>query len=102
MLLRSAAALIGVIDVLKPDDVGVWAEARLESRSRYVGELRQLIVQGTLGRSSGSLPHLVVKNARAGEIRRWIVIKGSLTPNPAQPICPHEQKATYAEVAQLA
>jgi hypothetical protein len=78
------AALIGVIDRLIPDETGVWAEAQLEVRQRYVRAVQRLIDKGALGWSSGSLPHLV-EVAEDGRIKRWIIVEGSLTPSPAEP-----------------
>lgn len=78
------AALIGAIDRLQPDDIGVWAEAQLDLRDRYVQIIHNMIAQGTLGWSSGSLPHLVQVEAN-GRIKRWIIVEGSLTPTPAEP-----------------
>ncbi len=78
------AAVIGVIDTLHEDEVGVWAEAQLDLRQRYVRIVQRLIDKGTLGWSSGSLPHLVEVSA-SGQIKRWPIIEGSLTPSPAEP-----------------
>jgi len=76
--------LIGVIDTLRPDAVGVWAEGQLDKHHRYAKAVRKLVQQGALAWSSGSLPHLVQKD-HTGHIKRWIVVEGSLTPTPAQP-----------------
>lgn len=78
------AALIGVIDTLKSDEIGLWCEAQLAANSRYRQAIRTLIDKGALGFSSGSLPHLVQKSVD-GQIRRWIVAEASLTPTPCQP-----------------
>jgi HK97 family phage major capsid protein len=78
------AAPIGVIDRLIPDEVGVWAEGVLDQRSRYLRHVRDLIDQGALGWSSGSMPHLV-EVGEDGHIRRWIIAEGSITPTPAEP-----------------
>ena len=78
------AETIGVIDTLRPDDTGVWAEAQLDLRKRYVETVRKLIDKGVLGWSSGSLPHLVLK-AGDGQIKRWPIVEGSATPAPAEP-----------------
>ncbi|MBI5671107.1 MAG: phage major capsid protein [Chloroflexi bacterium] len=77
-------AVIGVMDTLKADAVGVWAEAQLDLRQRYVRAVQKLVDRGLLGWSSGSLPHLV-EVAGDGHIRRWPIIEGSLTPTPAEP-----------------
>ncbi len=81
---RLKTALVGVIDTLRADDVGLWAEAQLDLRQRYVRAVRGLIERGALGWSSGSLPHLV-EVAPDGRIVRWPVVEGSLTPTPAEP-----------------
>ncbi len=78
------AAAIGVIDTLQPDDTGIWAEAQLDLRQRYVGAVQRLVDKGLLNWSSGSLPHLV-DVAADGHIRRWPLVEGSLTPTPAEP-----------------
>lgn len=78
------AAVIGVIDTLKTDDTGVWAEAQLDMRNRYVQMVQPLIDKGVLGWSSGSAPNLVEK-APDRRIKRWPIIEGSMTPAPAEP-----------------
>lgn len=78
------ASPIGVIDRLRVDATGVWAEAQLDLRHRYAAAVRRLIERGLLGWSSGSLPHLV-EVARDGRIVRWPLVEGSLTPTPAEP-----------------
>ena len=78
------AALIGTIDRLVADETGVWAEAQLNMRERYVRAVQDLVDKGVLGWSSGSLPHLV-EVATDGQIKRWPIVEGSLTPAPAEP-----------------
>ena len=78
------AAVIGTIDTLVADETGVWAEAQLDLRKRYVRTVQKLVDKGVLGWSSGSLPHLV-KVAADGCIERWPIVEGSLTPAPAEP-----------------
>lgn len=78
------AAVIGVIDHLQADMTGVWAEAQLDLRQRYVRTVLKLVEKGVLGWSSGSLPHLV-DVAADGHIKRWPIVEGSLTPTPAEP-----------------
>jgi HK97 family phage major capsid protein len=81
-------AVIGHIDVLRADEVGVWAEAQLYTHQRYVEAVKRLIEQGALAWSSGSLPHLVNRE-RDGRLKRWIIVEGSLTPTPAEPRFTH-------------
>lgn len=77
-------ALIGQIEVMQPDSTGVWVEAQLDLRRRWARTVLDLVRQGALGWSSGSLPHLVEIGAD-GHIRRWPIVEGSLTPTPAEP-----------------
>lgn len=78
------STLIGAITSIKADDVGLWAEAQLDMHSKYVQAIMQMVKQGALGWSSGSLPHLVEVD-NAGHIRKWPIVEGSLTPTPAEP-----------------
>ena len=78
------AAVIGVIDTLRRDEIGLWAEAQLDLHKRYVRAVQRLVDQGVLSWSSGSLPHLV-EVGQEGRIKRWPIVEGSLTPTPAEP-----------------
>lgn len=91
------AAVMGVIDHLKADSAGIWAEAQLDVRQRYVRAVLRLVEKGSLGWSSGSLPHLV-EVADDGHILRWPIVEGSLTPTPAEPrrTDVHTIKSAYA------
>lgn len=82
---RLKAAVVGVINTLKTDDFGVWAEAQLDMRQEYARYIEDLVSKGALGWSSGSLPHLV-DIAPDGKILQWPIVEGSLTPTPAQPV----------------
>ncbi|GAB5494648.1 MAG: hypothetical protein Phog2KO_48630 [Phototrophicaceae bacterium] len=78
------SAVIGRIDHLSVDEVGIWAEAQLDMHKRYVRAVQNLVNKGILHWSSGSLAHLVEVTAD-GQIKRWPLIEGSLTPTPAEP-----------------
>ncbi len=78
------SAVIGAIDTLKADETGLWAEAQLDLRQRYVQVVKRLVEKGILAWSSGSLPHLA-EVAGDGRILRWPIVEGSLTPAPAEP-----------------
>ena len=78
------AAVIGVIETLRPDETGLWAEAQLDLNKHYVRAVQRLVDQGVLSWSSGSLPHLVEVSAE-GQIKSWPIVEGSLTPTPAEP-----------------
>jgi hypothetical protein len=77
-------AAIGKVDRLRPDDVGLWAEATLDRAGRRVGQIRSLLEGGWLGMSTGSVPHLV-DITQQGEIRSWPIVEVSLTTEPAEP-----------------
>ncbi|NDJ77558.1 MAG: phage major capsid protein [Chloroflexi bacterium] len=76
--------IIGQIEVMQPDDVGVWVEAQLDLRNRWAKNVLDLVYRQALGWSSGSLPHLV-EVAADGHITRWPIVEASLTPTPAEP-----------------
>ena len=76
--------VVGYIDVLKPDDTGLWYEAQLDQGNQYVAAIQKLIAQRALGTSSGTLPG-ARKVAKNGEILRWATVEGSATPTPADP-----------------
>jgi HK97 family phage major capsid protein len=78
------AAVIGRIDSLSVDEVGIWAEAQLDMHKRYVQAVQRLVEKGILHWSSGSLGHLVEVESD-GHIKRWPLVEGSLTPTPAEP-----------------
>jgi len=78
------AAVIGAIDTLRQDEIGIWAEAQLDLHKRYVRTVSQLVDKGILSWSSGSLPHLV-QVEDDGHIKQWPIVEGSLTPTPAEP-----------------
>jgi len=78
------SALVGVIDVLEPDEVGLWYEAQLDKGNAYLDAIRKLTQQRMLGTSSGTLPG-ARKVAKNGRILRWPIVEGSMTPTPADP-----------------
>lgn len=73
---------VGTIDTLKLDEAGLWAEAQIEEHNAYVQKIRELVDKGVLGWSSGSVPHWVDVD-KSGQIKRWPIVEGSLTPTPA-------------------
>lgn len=88
-------SVIGYIDTLKTDEIGLWAEGdifdvssweakQLKLNAAYLQAVNRLVERGALGWSSGSMPHLVEVD-RNGHIRRWPLVEGSLTPSPAEP-----------------
>lgn len=78
------SSVVGVVDVLEPDDVGLWYEAQLDLANKYVGAIRQLVGKRALGTSSGTLPN-ARRVEKSGRISRWPVVELSATPTPADP-----------------
>ena len=82
--------LAGLADVLFPplkvtkDDVGLFAEVVLDMADEYHAVVATLAQKGALGWSSGSAPHMV-KRLADGQITRWPIAEGSLTPQPCEP-----------------
>lgn len=75
------AEVVGVYDVMVQDEIGIWAETQLDKASKYKDAMIMLAEKGALGSSSGCLP-TSRKVKKSGEIERWAIIEGSLTPTP--------------------
>ncbi len=78
-------SVVGLVDVLTADAVGLWYEAQLTMAGEYRTALEDLIGKGALGTSSGTLPAARKVNRQTGEITRWAIAELSLTPTPAEP-----------------
>jgi phage head maturation protease len=76
--------VIGFIDVMESDAVGMWYEATLSQHNKYIEAVRKLVKRSVLGTSSGTLPG-ARRAAKDGRILRWATIEGSATPTPADP-----------------
>ena len=94
--------VIGAVDTMKADDVGLWIEAQIKRRREYEKFIRPLIEQKALGWSSGTLPMARRVNKATGEILRWPIVEASLTPQPAEMRMAHQWpirnlKAAYTQ-----
>lgn len=69
----------------KRDAVGIWAETVLDIADAYENAVFGMVKKGKLGWSSGAPGHRV-KKAEDGQILRWPIGEGSLTPRPAEPL----------------
>lgn len=69
----------------KRDAIGIFAETVLDIEDDYEKFILSRVKAGKIGWSSGAAGHRVVKNAD-GEITRWPIAEGSLTPRPAEPL----------------
>lgn len=67
----------------RTDDIGIFAETVLNMADDYERKVFELVQQGKLGWSSGAAAHTVRKSAD-GEILRWVIAEGSLTPTPCE------------------
>ena len=67
------------------DDVGIWAEVILNMADDYEKQVHQLVKQDKLRWSSGALAHTVDIDPETGEVRKWMIGEGSLTPTPGTP-----------------
>lgn len=73
---------IGVQDDLERDDLGWWGTVWLDRASRYHAQVDKMLAAGKAFGSSGSMPHLVRKDDRTGEILVWPHIEQTITPTP--------------------
>ncbi|GIV50493.1 MAG: hypothetical protein KatS3mg038_1014 [Candidatus Kapaibacterium sp.] len=75
---------IGYVTNISVHPQGLWAEAQLDLSNPLAVQVYELVKQGKLGWSSGSIPHLVRTEAD-GRITDWPIVEASLTPTPAEP-----------------
>ena len=67
----------------RKDNIGIFAETVLNMSDAYERKVAELVDAGKLGWSSGSAGH-ACRKAADGEITRWIISEGSLTPTPCE------------------
>ena len=78
------SAVIGLVDVMKRDDVGLWIEAQVREHKAYKNLIKPLLDDHVLGWSSGALPGGRQVNKATGEITRWPIVEASMTPSPME------------------
>jgi phage head maturation protease len=90
--------VLGIVDTLKTDSVGLWYEAQLLMSSQYDEWVKKLIEGGKLKTSSQTFPNAKSKIDETGEITRWPIIEITATPTPAEYRMPPLQvlKSAYA------
>ncbi len=79
----AGVSVVGRIKGIELRDDGGWMKAQLDKQAKYFQAISQLVKQGKLFLSSGAMAHLVKVDNKTGEILRWPVVEGSLTPTPA-------------------
>lgn len=78
-------ALVGRQIERAAQDAGHWVKVQLDKRNRYFEQITQMVNDGLLSFSSGSLSHLVKVEQDTGNIKAWPWVELSLTPTPANP-----------------
>lgn len=78
-----AARSVGHLDVVRMDDVGIWAEHVLDMADDYQRKIYEMVQAGKLKYSTGTSPHLYNRD-KSGEIKTWVIAEASLTPTPAE------------------
>lgn len=77
--------VVGRVSSWKSTPEGLWVQAQLDRSNKYWKAIQQLVDQGKLFFSSGSMPHMVEKKTN-GEITRWPICEMTLTCRPANPL----------------
>jgi 2'-5' RNA ligase len=64
--------------------LGIWAEIACDLADEFEAKVYELGKKGVWKWSSGTADHMIKKDS-TGQILRWPIIEGSLTPTPAEP-----------------
>lgn len=80
-------------------DAGVWAITQLNRAHRYAEFISDLVSDGKLYHSSGSMAHLIQRTG--GVIKRWPWVELSFTPTPANFYAITGHKAAEAHIKSL-
>ena len=78
------STVIGVVDKLVKDHVGLWYEAELKLANEYEEYVKKLLKDGKLKTSTQTFP-VARRVAKSGRIERWPIVEISATPSPAEP-----------------
>ncbi len=81
----SVKNFLGIVEnaAIKMDDFGMFIEAVLDESKEYTKQVLELVEQGVIGWSSGSVPQLIKVDGK--NIKRWPIVEFSLTHSPAEP-----------------
>ena len=77
-------AVIGVVDTLKIDSVGLWYEAQLKLADEYAEYVKKLLEGKKLKTSTQTFPVTRRVNQKTGRIERWPIVEITATPAPAE------------------
>ena len=75
-------SVIGIVDTLISDDIGLWYETQIRKASEYDEYVKKLIASGKLKTSTQTFPVARRVNEKTGHIERWPIVEitGTLTP----------------------
>jgi HK97 family phage major capsid protein len=76
--------ILGVVDAVRLDDLGLWIEAQLKTHEEWARQVLELVNKGVLHWSSGSSSYLVSRR-NDGWLKNWPIVEMSSTPAPAEP-----------------
>lgn len=76
--------VIGVVDTLKSDSIGLWYEAQLKMADEYDTAIKQMFDDKRLKTSSQTFAVARRVNSKSGHIERWPIVEITATPAPAE------------------
>lgn len=77
------STVIGAVDKMEPDEIGLWYEAIVLEHQKYQEFVRPLIQQNMLYSSSGTFP-AAKRVTESGKITRWPIAEMTGTHTPAE------------------
>lgn len=93
--------VVGVVDTLKPDNIGLWYESQMKMADEYDKLIMDMVRKGRLKTSTQTFP--VARRVESdGRISRWPIVEITFTPTPAEPrMIPIQQlKSAYLEIGE--
>jgi len=76
--------VIGIVDTLKADSVGLWYEAQLKLAGEYEEYVNKLLADKKLKTSTQTFPVARRVHEKTGHIERWPIVEITATPTPAE------------------
>lgn len=79
--------IVGFIDRVVKDNVGIWIESQLEKSHQYYNAIQELVKRGVLGHSSDSIGEYIKRTymGKSVKINQWPLVGASLTVSPMDP-----------------
>ena len=82
-LVKLADHILSPMRVTEDKGIGLWAETVANMSNEYEKAIKEEVEKKHLKWSSGSAAHMV-KISNEGEVLRWPIIEGSMTPTPSE------------------